>query len=174
MLSFRDKLHARDPETIRNITASTGFFDDTDIEIGVNLAHAVLNRQYANDNAEKPEFLFAEDGGQTVGYACFGKIQDCCSAYELYLISTLNSYRGHGIGRRLVQRLLETVRRLGGKKVFVKTEGTRQYLPTRKFYESCGFRLEAVLKEYYDDKDDCYIYSYKFCENEAANLIPAE
>ena len=70
MLSFRDKLNARDPETIRNITASTGFFDDTDIEIGVNLAHAVLNRQYANDNAEKPEFLFAEDGGQTVGYAC--------------------------------------------------------------------------------------------------------
>ena len=25
MLSFRDKLNARDPETIRNITASTGF-----------------------------------------------------------------------------------------------------------------------------------------------------
>ena len=48
MLSFRDKLNARDPETIRNITASTGFFDDTDIEIGVNLAHAVLNRHFGS------------------------------------------------------------------------------------------------------------------------------
>ena len=67
-----------------------------------------------------------------------------------------------------------TVRELGGKKLFVKTEGTEQYLPTRKFYESCGFKLEAVLKEYYDDKDDCYIYSYKFCEDDAADTVPAE
>ena len=71
-------------------------------------------------------------------------------------------------------RLLETVRELGGKKLFVKTEGTEQYLPTRKFYEACGFKLEAVLKEYYDDKDDCYIYSYKFYDDDAATTIPAE
>ena len=74
----------------------------------------------------------------------------------------------------MIARLLETVRELGGKKLFVKTEGTAQYLPTRKFYESCGFKLEAVLKEYYDDKDDCYIYSYKFCEDDAADTVPAE
>gem|GEM_PF-1957245 len=123
---------------------------------------------------EEPSFLLAEDNGKTVGYACFGKIQDCNSAYELHLISTLSSYRGHGIGRKMIARLLETVRELGGKKLFVKTEGTEQYLPTRKFYESCGFKLEAVLKEYYDDKDDCYIYSYKFCEDDAADPPPPQ
>ena len=160
MLSFRNKLNSRDPEAIRKISASTGFFDATDIEISVNLAHSALDGQrHANDNVEEPSFLLAEDNGKTVGYACFGKIQDCNSAYELHLISTLSSYRGHGIGR---------------KKLFVKTEGTEQYLPTRKFYESCGFKLEAVLKEYYDDKDDCYIYSYKFCEDDAADTVPAE
>lgn len=178
MLSFRYRLKSDDPEQIRKISASTGFFDATDVEISVNLAHNALSRQersHANDNIEEPSFLLAEDNGKTVGYACFGKIQDCNSAYELYLISTLSSYRGHGIGRRMIERLLLTVRELGGKKIFVKTEGTEQYLPTRKFYESCGFRLEAVLKEYYDDGDDCYIYSYKFAEeNEAANLLPAE
>lgn len=154
MLSFRNKLNSRDPEAIRKISASTGFFDATDIEISVNLAHSALDGQrHANDNVEEPSFLLAEDNGKTVGYACFGKIQDCNSAYELHLISTLSSYRGHGIGRKMIARLLETVRELGGKKLFVKTEGTEQYLPTRKFYESCGFKLEAVLKEYYDDKN---------------------
>ena len=175
MLSFRNKLNSRDPEAIRKISASTGFFDATDIEISVNLAHSALDGQrHANDNVEEPSFLLAEDNGKTVGYACFGKIQDCNSAYELHLISTLSSYRGHGIGRKMIARLLETVRELGGKKLFVKTEGTEQYLPTRKFYESCGFKLEAVLKEYYDDKDDCYIYSHKFCEDDAADTVPAE
>lgn len=175
MLSFRNKLNSRDPEAIRKISASTGFFDATDIEISVNLAHSALDGQrHANDNVEEPSFLLAKDNGKTVGYACFGKIQDCNSAYELHLISTLSSYRGHGIGRKMIARLLETVRELGGKKLFVKTEGTEQYLPTRKFYESCGFKLEAVLKEYYDDKDDCYIYSYKFCEDDAADTVPAE
>lgn len=119
MLSFRNKLNSRDPEAIRKISASTGFFDATDIEISVNLAHSALDGQrHANDNVEEPSFLLAEDNG--------------------------------------------------------KTEGTEQYLPTRKFYESCGFKLEAVLKEYYDDKDDCYIYSYKFCEDDAADTVPAE
>ena len=148
MLSFRNKLNSRDPEAIRKISASTGFFDATDIEISVNLAHSALDGQrHANDNVEEPSFLLAEDNGKTVGYACFGKIQDCNSAYELHLISTLSSYRGHGIGRKMIARLLETVRELGGKKLFVKTEGTEQYLPTRKFYESCGFKLEAKNRQ---------------------------
>lgn len=78
MLSFRNKLNSRDPEAIRKISASTGFFDATDIEISVNLAHSALDGQrHANDNVEEPSFLLAEDNGKTVGYACFGKIQDC-------------------------------------------------------------------------------------------------
>lgn len=175
MLSFRNKLKFDDPEAIRTISASTGFFDATDVEISVELAHDALEGQkHDNDNLEEPSFLIAEDNGKTVGYACFGKIQDSNCAYELFLISTLSSYRGHGIGRKMMERLLKTVRELGAKKLFVKTEGTAQYAPTRKFYESCGFRLEAVLKEYYDDRDDCYIYSYKFCEDDVANTIPAE
>lgn len=53
MLSFRNKLNSRDPEAIRKISASIGFFDATDIEISVNLAHSALDGQrHANDNVE--------------------------------------------------------------------------------------------------------------------------
>lgn len=65
MLSFRNKLNSRDPEAIRKISASTGFFDATDIEISVNLAHSALDGQrHANDNVEEPSFLLAEDNGK--------------------------------------------------------------------------------------------------------------
>ena len=69
MLSFRNKLNSRDPEAIRKISASTGFFDATDIEISINLAHSALDGQrHANDNVEEPSFLLAEDNGKTEKY----------------------------------------------------------------------------------------------------------
>ncbi len=174
MLSFRNKLKFDDPEAIRTISASTGFFDATDVEISVELAHNALENQNSICSNEEPNFLIAEDNGLMVGFACFCKIPDSFTAYELLRISTLSNYRGHGIGRKMIERLLKTVRELGAKKLFVKTEGTEKYIPTRKFYESCGFKLEAVLKEYYADRDDCYIYSYNFYDDEAANNIPAQ
>lgn len=124
MLSFRNKLNSRDPEAIRKISASTGFFDATDIEISVNLAHSALDGQrHANDNVEEPSFLLAEDNGKTVGYACFGKIQDCNSAYELHLISTLSSYRGHGIGRKMIAGCLKPCANSAAKSFSSKPKG---------------------------------------------------
>lgn len=174
MLSFRSELNIKDPEAIRYIAASTGFFDDTDIEISVNMAHDVLDGHNDNNIDNYRGVLLAEDGSKTIGYACFGKIVDSDSAFELHLISTLNEYRGHGVGRKMISKLLETIQALGATKLFAKTEGTEKYAPTRKFYESCGFKLEAVLKEYYADGDDCYIYSYKFADHEFANILAAE
>ena len=174
MLSFRYKLNAQDPETIRKISASTGFFDATDVKISVNLANSVLSEQEKSNQSQDIGFLLAEYNGKTVSYACFGKIEESRATYELFLFSTLNEYRGQGIGRKMIQKLLETIKDLGGTKLFIKTDGTEQYAPTRRFYESCGFTLEAVLKEYYNDKDDCYIYSYKLPHSEPQNILPAE
>ena len=38
MLSFRNKIAKTDPEVIRQIAASTGFFDEQDIRINVDIA----------------------------------------------------------------------------------------------------------------------------------------
>lgn len=160
MLTFREGLRDNDPQVIREIAASTGFFDKQDIANNFNIAQNWVQTKHEH-RSEDCDFLLAEYEGQTVAYACFGKIPNSDSSYELYWLSTDNRYRGCGIGRLLMQRLLEKVRELGGCKLFVKTDGTEQYMPTRRFYESCGFRPEACLKEYYNDRDDCWIYSYK-------------
>ncbi|MFV0626703.1 MAG: GNAT family N-acetyltransferase [Alphaproteobacteria bacterium] len=156
MLQFRDVMTAKDPEIIRNIAGSTGFFDKKDTEINFVIAKNALQGY----NKEKYRYIFAEYNGKTVAYACFGKILDADFAYELYWLSTLNEYRGLGIGKKIMNELLLHIKKLGGRKLFVKTEGTTKYLPTRQFYEKCGFRNEAILKEYYQTYDDCHIYSY--------------
>ena len=78
---------------------------------------------------------------------------------ELYWLSTHNNFRGQGIGKKLITRLIEKIQELGGSKIYIKTDGKDLYKPTRRFYDSCGFRVEALLKQYYDKNDDCYIYS---------------
>lgn len=156
MLQFRDEITPKDPEIIRTIANSTGFFDKDVAEISVNIAQETL--QGYNTNNYK--FLFAEHDGKTIAYACFGRIIDASSTYELYWLSTHNEYRGMGVGRKIIEELKKHVKELGGTKIFVKTDGTEQYAPTRKFYEKCGFVREAILKEYYETYDDCYIYSF--------------
>lgn len=161
MLSFRKNLTPKDPETIRAIACSTGFFDETDAELSMDVAQSILE----NDDDEH-QFIFAEDDDKTVAFACFGEVPDSEASYELYWLSTLDEYRGKGIGKEIIANLLNDIRKSGGRKLFLKTCGNDKYAPTRQFYERCGFKMEAVLKEYYDENEDCCIYSYKFEKGE--------
>ena len=34
----------------------------------------------------------------------------------------------------------------------------KQYQSTRRFYEACGYHLEAILKQFYSPHDDKMIY----------------
>ncbi len=155
MLTFRNKLNHTDPETIRKIAASTGFFDKSDVEVNYTLAKNV-----AFNFDENHEFLLAEFDGNVVAYACFGELNDARDGtYEIFWLSTHNTFRGCGIGRTLINKLVEELRSRGAMRLYLKTDSKAQYAPTRNFYESCGFTKQAVLKGYYDDSDDCCIYA---------------
>lgn len=154
MLCFRNTLRENDPEIIAHIASSTGFFDDRDVQHNADIArHLLLQKDCEH------RFLFAEYNGKTVAYACFEELPDAkAGTYELYWLSTLNEYRGLGIGRKLVDYLIDRLKNYGAERLYVKTDSIPQYEPTRRFYEKCGFKLCAVLPEYYDSGDDCCIY----------------
>ena len=163
MLCFRNTLRENDPEIIAHIASSTGFFDDRDVQHNADIArHLLLQKDCEH------RFLFAEYNGKTVAYACFEELPDAkAGTYELYWLSTLNEYRGVGVGRKLVDYLIATLKNYDAERLYVKTDSTPQYEPTRRFYEKCGFKLCAVLPEYYDSGDDCCIY----CLNMKADKI---
>lgn len=161
MLTFRNKMLPGDPEIVRMISSSTGIFDSDDTEITVELAENALEQQNNPEEeiAHDTRFLFVEIDGVTCAYACYGHIADSDSTYELYWLSTHNNYRGQGIGKKLVAKLIEVIQEEGGSKLYIKTDSREDYTPTRHFYDSCGFEVEARLKQYYDKNDDCFIYS---------------
>lgn len=154
MLSFRTNLRHDDPQIIAQIAASTGFFDNHDVQVNFDIASHLLHHQDTNH-----QYLFAEYDGKTVAYACFAELNDArAGTYELHWLSTHNQYRGLGIGKQLMHNLLSLLRQCGAHRLYVKTDSTEQYVPTRAFYEKCGFKLCAVLPDYYGREDNCCIY----------------
>lgn len=148
-LSWRERARPDDAAAVRRIVESTGFFSSEEIEIAVEL---VLERLEKGE-ASGYHFLFAERGGRTVGYSCFGPIPATRFSWDLYWIAVDESMRGAGIGGALIERSERIIARMGGRRVYAETSGRAQYEPTRAFYRACGYAEEAVLAEFYAPGD---------------------
>jgi GNAT superfamily N-acetyltransferase len=71
-------------------------------------------------------------------------------------------YQGKGLGRRLLTEVERLVKQAGGTRIYVDTSQRVQYAGTRAFYESCGYRLESVLSDFYAPGDGKVIYCKTF------------
>ena len=158
---FRNEIFKRDVETIRDILSSTGFFEAApdEIDVAAELAEQALKE---GNSPENYDFVFLEDEGKTVGYACFARVPCTLSSFEIYWIAIHNDCRGKGLGKRLINEVIRMVKNLGATKLVLQMAGRAQYLPTQKFYQACGFKEEARLKNYYAVGDDCLIYTIDF------------
>jgi GNAT superfamily N-acetyltransferase len=154
-LTFRTIPEARDIERVREIVESTSFFYDHEVEIAAELVAERLD--YGESTGYY--FVFAEAGGITVAYSCFGPITMSKTSFDLYWIATHNDYRGKGIGRRILEETCEQARSMGCSIIIAETSGLPHYEPTRAFYLSNKFELEARLKDFYAMGDDNLFYT---------------
>ncbi len=152
--SFREELVEADRERVRRILESTGFFYPEEIEVGIEL----VDDHLVSGVESGYRFLFAEKGGETLGYSCFGPIACTKSAFNIYWIAVHNAHRGQKIGRELLARTEEIIARLGGGQAHVETSNRAQYQPTRAFYENNGYRRAAVFPDFYAPGDDKVVY----------------
>jgi ribosomal protein S18 acetylase RimI-like enzyme len=153
-LMFREEVGPSDASLVRDIVASTGFFHGHEIEVAVELVEERL--QKGPDSGYL--FLFAEQGGRTVGYSCYGEIACTQGSYDLYWIAVHEDLRGRGIGGVLLQKTEELISRRLGRAIWVETSGQEKYLPTRQFYLRQGYQEAAVLPGFYADGDDKVVY----------------
>jgi ribosomal protein S18 acetylase RimI-like enzyme len=154
-LSFRDEVLAADTENVRRIVESTGFFSAAEVEVAVEL----VENRLAQGLRSGYHFVFADFGGDTIGYSCFGPIACTVGSFDLYWIAVEATHRSQGIGRRLLAEGERLIRALGGRRVYIETSNRAQYAPTREFYLANGYREEAVLKDFYASGDDKVIYA---------------
>jgi len=153
-LIYRQQIQHSDIGAIAGIVKSSGFFSGEEIDIALELAEEKLTQPHDSSY----QFLFAENKERVVGYTCFGLIAATSGSYDLYWIAIDEQLRGAGLGKELMKRTENIIYDLGGKRIYVETSSRHQYQPTHGFYESCGYRKEAILKNFYHEGDSKIIY----------------
>lgn len=86
--------------------------------------------------------------GQFIGYAVMMMVLD--EAHVLN-ISIARDYQGRGLGRALLQNLIDVARRRGAQIMFLEVRPSN--LAARGLYDSMGFNEFSVRKGYYPAKD---------------------
>ena len=152
--NLRSEVRPSDAAGVRRIVAATGLFRPAEIDVAVELVETRL----AKGPPSGYEFVFAEHQGETVGYACFGPNTLTVGSYDLFWIAVEPALHGQGIGRLLLDEVQRRIAAAGGQRIYIETSHRADYAATRGFYERCGYRLEAVLEDYYAPGDSKAIY----------------
>ncbi len=143
-----------DSAAIRDVVSSTGFFNAEEIDVAVELVEERLKLGEASGYF----FIFADVDGKTVGYSCYGPIPGTVSSFDLYWIAVHADYRGTGLGSRLLEASEAAIHDMGGQRIYVETSSKAQYEPTRGFYLSRHYQLEATLADFYAPGDSKLIF----------------
>ena len=157
-ISYRYSVQAGDKEQVAQVVQSTGFFTEEECAIAVELVEIALK----HPSSDEYRFIFAESGGVVAGYSCYGRIPLTQSSYDMYWLAVRNTSRRSGIGRQLLKRTEQEIVNEGGTRVYLDTSGRALYDPTRKFYEAHGYRVDAVLQDFYAAGDPKVIYVKQF------------
>ena len=156
-ITFRTIPEERDILRVKEIIESTRFFYDHEVEIAAEL----VAERVAEGESSGYYFVFSEVDGITVAYSCYGPITMSKTSFDLYWIATHNDFRGKGIGRKLIVETCNQAGSMGCSIIIAETSGLEHYAPTRAFYLSNNFELEARLKDFYTMGDDKLFYTKK-------------
>ncbi|WP_211341231.1 GNAT family N-acetyltransferase [Desulfoglaeba alkanexedens] len=153
-LKMRSDVLPEDIQAVRDLIGASGFFSAEEVEVAAELVEERLRR----GSASGYHFLFLEDAGRLLGYACFGPVAGTRGSFDLYWIAVQPDLRRGGIGRHLLSRVEESVQALGGRRLYIETSSRSLYEPTRAFYHRCGYARAALLQDFYASGDHKVIF----------------
>ena len=153
-LSSREIAAPEDADRVRRLVEVTGFFSPEEVALAEELVKEALDK--GDDSGYR--FLFCEQYGRLVGYACFGPVPCTTASYDVYWIAVHPDVQRKGVGRLLLEKVEQRVKDAGGTRIYVDTSQRVQYASTRAFYESIGYRLEGVMTDFYAPGEGKAVY----------------
>ena len=145
------------------MVAATGMFSAEEMVIAAEL----VSERIEKGRQSGYEFILAEEQGRLIGYSCFGLIPGSETSYDLYWIAVHPDAQSRGLGRQILERTEQTIRRRGGTQVFADTSGSEKYIPTRAFYERTGFNKAAEFADFYRLGDGKVIFMKRLADGPA-------
>lgn len=160
MTSFRTEPIVDDVGRVEALVAATGFFNPDEVRIAAELVDEYLHKGPQSGY----RFVFVDDAqhGDLLAYSCYGPVDGTQRSWDLFWIAVQPRAQGRGIGREVLRETEALIARAGGGLVWVETGGKALYLPTRSFYERCGYAKEAELRDFYAPGDAKVVYLREF------------
>lgn len=154
-IALRDTVTRADVAAVRRIVEASGYFRADEVAVAIEL---IEDRLAKGVEGSGYHFLFAEQEGEVVGYACFGPIPCTLTSWDLYWIAVAPDLKGRGIGRMLVNRLEDTARANRCLAMYIETSARPLYDSTRAFYVACGYLIEHAFADFYAPGDGKAVY----------------
>ena len=101
----------------------------------------------------------AVEGEELLGFAILHRMG---YEAELFNIAVWPEKRGRGIGKALLDDVMNNARENDVESVFLEVRATNE--PAKKMYEAAGFKVCGVRKNYYDDPvEDAILMEAEIC-----------
>jgi ribosomal protein S18 acetylase RimI-like enzyme len=148
-----------DGEHVLGLARGISLFEASDIETIEELWTEFATK---GDEASWYHFLVSRLGGEILGFACYGQRPLTEGTFDLYWIGVGQNQQSRGIGKALIGQVENSVRSKGGRLLIAETAGKAAFEPTRRFYLSAGYELEARIRDFYKAGDDLVIFAKRF------------
>jgi putative acetyltransferase len=76
---------------------------------------------------------------------------------EIKSMHTSQAARGHGVGRAMLNHLLDLARSRGYRRVSLETGTMAEFGPARALYSSAGFEACGPFADYQPSEDNCFM-----------------
>jgi ribosomal protein S18 acetylase RimI-like enzyme len=136
------------------LSEGTGVFNDFDMKA----LREVLDEYHTPGHAEGHRSVAYEQGGQVIGFAYWAPAALTDRTWYLWWIVVTRQIQARGIGGKLLRHVEEDIRHSGGRMLFLETSSLPTYELTRRFYLKNGYEVAAVLKDYYADNHDMFVF----------------
>lgn len=147
------ELKAEDRRPLSELIRSTTEFTAEEVAVALEL----IDDRLAGGTHYR--FVVADDDEGPAGYVCFGPAPMTDGVWDLYWIVVAAGRRNKGVGSALLQATEQAVVAEAGRMILIETASKSEYDATRGFYERCGFREAARVRDYYRLGDDKVIYA---------------
>jgi len=151
-IRWRRIADAADPGKIRALVQASGVFSAEEVRIAGELAATTV------DGSETYRFLFAERGGELLGYTCFDRIPLSKVSFDIYWIAVAPSERETGLAAELISRTAAFIKSKRGTQVYAEASSKESSAAARAFYLKSGFKEAARFEDFYEPGDSKIIY----------------
>jgi ribosomal protein S18 acetylase RimI-like enzyme len=148
------KLERHHRSKLASLLGRTPEFSPDEVAVALELIDDAL------DNPASDYRIFVrDDGGEVLGYACFGPTPMTQGCFDLFWLAVAPEARGRGVGQALMAAVEEDLRREQARLVRIETAGLAEYAPTWRFYERAGYAEVARIRDFYWKGNDLLIYA---------------